>query len=499
MCEEPKFIQLKDYTNLIIARYKIFLDSFLNMSDKPKAIDLFCGAGGISEGLKQAGFDVIWATDHDEDCVITHEANHEAKTVQADIREIDPEKDVDLEPEDVDVVAGGPPCPTFSVVGRSKINSIEGRTNGEDERHQLYEHFLRFVNYFEPDVLLMENVEGMQSAKNKEGEDVVEIIEDEMRDLGYQVESQCLDAANFGVPQHRKRLFFIGSKVSGQVPDMEEWRSHREPDNEEEKMIKPKNNPHRLEQGKLSDSMDDQPDFPHYEKDRENKIPWNTVGDAIMDLPPVYPERTDGDSLSDDYSRQKDYRVPALTQYQEWVRDIPEGVSLQDHIIAEDSLEELHYRVSELEKKLEGDPEVQENEIEKIKSEIKDQESRGHNIRDLTLYKILGEGTGYKIGDLPDEFQPYRKDIFNDNYKKQNPKEPASTIVAHISKDGHMFIHPNEARSLTPREAARLQSFPDSYIFPQSRTSTYKQIGNAVPPLLGRAIGIAIRKEILEI
>lgn len=94
-------------------------------------------------------------------------------TVQADIRELDPEN-IDLEPEDVDVVAGAPPYPTFSVVGRSKINSIEGRTNREDERHQLYEHFLRFVDYFEPDVLLMENVESMQSAKNKEGEDVVE-------------------------------------------------------------------------------------------------------------------------------------------------------------------------------------------------------------------------------------------------------------------------------------------------------------------------------------
>jgi DNA (cytosine-5)-methyltransferase 1 len=476
------------------------------MTSNPKAIDLFCGAGGISEGLKEAGYDVIWATDNDEDCVVTHEINHEAETVQADIRELDP-KDLDLEPEDVDVVAGGPPCPTFSVVGRSKINSIEGRSNGEDDRHQLYEHFLRFVDYFEPEVLIMENVEGMQSAKNKDGEDVVQIIEDEMRDLGYWVKSQCLDAADFGVPQHRKRLFFIGSKEKSKLPDMKEWASHRPPKNDEERMIKPKGNPMRIKQGKLSDYTDEQPEFPHYEKNQEDRLPWNTVADAIMDLPPVYPERTDGSSLNDDYYQQKGYPIPPLSQYQEWIRDIPEGtISLTNHIgqfAEKDSIEDLKNRVSKLEEIISEDgSEIDEDElkseIEDLRDDLTEQESRGHNIRDLTLYKILGEGTGYKIGDLPDEFQPYRKDIFNDNYKKQNPKKPASTIVAHISKDGHMFIHPNEARSLTPREAARIQSFPDSYIFPKSRTATYKQVGNAVPPLLARAVGTAIKREILD-
>lgn len=479
------------------------------MSDNPKAIDLFCGAGGISEGLKQAGYDVIWATDHDADCVVTHEINHEAETVQADIRELDPEEDLDLQPEDVDVVAGGPPCPTFSVVGRSKINSIEGRSNGEDERHQLYEHFLRFVEYFEPEVLIMENVEGMQSATNKEGEDVVEIIEDEMRDLGYSVKSQCIDAADFGVPQHRKRLFFIGSRENNKLPNIEDWASHRPPKDDEERKIKPKGNPFRIKQGELSEYTNQQPEFPYYEKDQDDKIPWNTVADAIMDLPPVYPERTDGSSLNEDYYQQEGYPVPPLSQYQEWVRDIPEdAVSLTNHIgsfAKQDSIENLKDRVSKLEELISEDEsedkldrEELRSEIEDLKDDLTEHESRGHNIRDLTLYKILGEGTGYKIGDLPDEFQPYRKDIFNDNYKKQNPKKPASTIVAHISKDGHMFIHPNEARSLTPREAARLQSFPDSYIFPRSRTATYKQVGNAVPPLMARAIGAAIKREILE-
>jgi DNA (cytosine-5)-methyltransferase 1 len=119
-------------------------------------------------------------------------------------------------------------------------------------------------------------------------------------------------------------------------------------------------------------------------------------------------------------------------------------------------------------------------------------------MRDLTLYKLLGEGVSYIIGDIPEEHQPYRADIFPDKLKKQNPKEPATTIVAHLYKDGHMFIHPREARSITVREAARLQSFRDSFEFPVARTHAFKQVGNAVPPLLAQALGTAILTEVLD-
>ena len=100
-------------------------------------------------------------------------------------------------------------------------------------------------------------------------------------------------------------------------------------------------------------------------------------------------------------------------------------------------------------------------------------------MRDLTIYKLLGEGVSWIIGDLPENAQPYRTDIFPDKYKKQNPLEPSSTIVAHLYKDGNMFIHPREARTITAREAARLQSFKDTFVFPVARTYAFKQIGNA--------------------
>lgn len=422
--------------------------------EKYKAIDLFCGAGGISQGLQDAGFEVVWSVDSDQHCKETYDKNHPIEMEKADITTTEV-SECGFEEGEIDLVAGGPPCPTYSKVGRTKINSIEGRSNGEDKRHQLYEHFLRFVNELRPKAFLMENVQGMTSATNSEGEPVVDIIREEMRDMGYEVSVQLVDAADFGVPQHRKRVFFMGNRLGKENPDLDEWRSHREPEDDSEKGIKYNS---RVKNGQktLSETYHSRlENFPSFQKNPDIRIPWNTVADAILDLPPVSPE---GGMPP---QQAKEHTVPPVSHYQEWARNIPEDETWED-------------------------------------VGIQDHESRGHNLRDLTLYKMLGYGTAWTIGDLPDEVQPYRTDIFNDNYKKQHPGEPSSTVVAHLAKDGHMFIHPHEARSVTPREAARLQSFRDTYEFPVSRTQTFRQVGNAVPPLLAQAGGEAIKQEILE-
>lgn len=401
-------------------------------------IDLFAGAGGLSVGFKDAGYDTIWAIDNEEKTKETFEENHDAKLRVDDITGVNPEN-VEPSKDEVDVVVGGPPCPTFSIVGRSKINSIDGRTNTEDDRHQLYQDYLRFVDYYDPDAFVMENVKGMISAENDNGESVIDVIVSEMEDLGYNVDYQVLNSANFGVPQKRERLFFIGNKVSADNPDLSNWHTHREPDDESEKQIK-----FRSENNT----------FPNIPKNNQHKKPWNTVADAILDLPPVSPK---GDTPPKTTS---EYTLGSVSEYQEWVRDVPDNKEYED-------------------------------------MELYNHTCRGHNMRDLTLYKLMGEGVTYKIGDLPDEHQPYRTDIFQDKMKKQNPKEPSSTVVAHLHKDGHMFVHPSEARSITVREAARLQSFKDTFNFPVARTHAYKQVGNAVPPLLAQAIGTAINEEVL--
>lgn len=413
-------------------------------------IDLFAGAGGLSVGMEEAGFNVIWGVDNEEKTKETFEANHDAEMLVGDINEIDP-SEVGPKEDEVDIVIGGPPCPTFSLVGRSKINSMEDRTNTEDERHLLYQEFLRFVEYYDPQVFVMENVKGMMSAENDSGEPVVQVIKDEMRNIGYKPKVQVLNSANFGVPQKRERLFFIGNREGKKNPDMDDWRTHREPKTEDEKSIKFKSS---VGENKRLDSFIDDA-FPTYQKDKSNKKPWNTVADGILDLPPVVSKGETPPKSTDEYT------MGPVSEYQKWARDIPEDTDWEDMTIYNHTC-------------------------------------RGHNMRDLTLYKLMGEGVTYKIGDLPEEHQPYRTDIFPDKMKKQNPKEPSSTIVAHLYKDGHMFVHPNEARSITVREAARLQSFKDTFEFPVARTHAFKQVGNAVPPLLAQAIGTAIKEELLD-
>lgn len=403
------------------------------MSEKIKAIDLFCGCGGLSTGIENAGFDIVWAIDNNKHTKETFDKNHEADMKVEDIRDVSP-KEVELEKNEIDLVVGGPPCPTFSLVGRSVMRSQEGDDPEEDERHLLYQDFLRFVDYFDPEAFIMENVKGMLSAENKDGEPVVEVIKEEMEELGYEVTTQLLDACNYGVPQHRERLFFIANKKGVENPDMVKWETHREPENKEERKIKFKGTQEEV--------------FPAFKEDKQIKRPWNTVADAILDLPPVSPKGDTPPQKTDEYT------VDPVSEYQYWVRKGSDKLNMH--------------------------------------------ECRGHNMRDLTLYKLLGEGVSYIIGDIPDEHQPYRSDIFPDNYKKQNPLRPSSTVVAHLYKDGHNFIHPTEARSVTPREAARLQSFKDDFHFPVSRTQTFKQIGNAVPPLLGQAVGEAVKEDIFE-
>jgi DNA (cytosine-5)-methyltransferase 1 len=444
------------------------------MSYQPTVVDLFCGAGGISQGLSDAGFRILGGIDNTQDAVDTFYENLQSPALCCDIRNIKlgesvdeadhPAEDVkkesgflDVDRYKLDLLAGGPPCPTFSTVGRSKIGSLDGKSPETDDRHELYEHFLRFVDYYRPKVFLMENVQGIVNATNDAGEPVVRIIKNQMRDLDYRVDVQVIDAADFGVPQHRRRAFFIGTRLEKPCPDLEQWRTHREPYDSTEKefdTLWDESQARAVGQKPLG-VFGSQPADEEITNASEttDRAPWITVAEAILDLPPVSPDGTMPPTEATEYT------LPPLTEYQDWVRDADENTeerALYNHVC------------------------------------------RGHNLYDLSLYKLLGEGVGWNIDDVGQHLQPYRQDIFPDKYKKQNPCEPASTIVAHISKDGHMFVHPREARSLTVREAARLQSFRDSFRFPAERTNAYQLVGNAVPPRLAERIGEAIREELLE-
>ena len=393
-------------------------------------IDLFAAPGGLSLGFEMAGFRLVAAVDMDQKGMMTYSYNFpDSKAIVADIRKLESRelmKRAGISLGDVDVIVGGPPCQGFSTIGRVKIASLvrEGVWNLknhhprfiDDPRNVLYKEFVRIVRDLQPAVFVMENVPGMMSYRN--GEIVKEIIEDFGR-IGYRTEAQVLNAVRFGVPQVRKRIFFIGTRIRD-LPIIWPQPTHGEP-------------------------ADTQISLEHFMENRTPLKPPITVWEAIGDLPDPVPGRPGLADVRLDYDREP------FSDYQRWARRGSNGV--HNHI------------------------------------------TRQHSKRDVRVFSMMKEGQWWK--DLPPEIKKlygYRDDIFHDKMKRLRRDRPSWTVVAHLYKDGYMYIHPTQPRSITVREAARLQSFPDRFIFRGSRTDQFKQVGNAVPPLLARAVAEAVRE-----
>ena len=364
------------------------------MTSQIRALDLFCGAGGLSLGFEMAGFDVVLGIDSDQKCAETYSRNLGRCTV-ADITGIrNPVTFLESETglEGVDVIIGGPPCQTYSPAGRIKMRSL-GRDPGSDPRNWLWRHFMRFVESLKPDWFVMENVPGMAGVM-VDGHRLPDLIVKAAGRRGYRAEWRILQASDYGVPQTRRRLFVIGSRTGEEIP----W-------------------PERITDRPV------------------------TVWEAISDLP-VIPHGF----------RETVIRYTPrcrLTEYQRMMREGADGW-LYNHV------------------------------------------TRRHNEQDLLVFSLLPEGGKYT--DVPGELRRYRDDIFKDKYRKLRRDAPSWTLEAHMAKDTYRFIYPSRPgepeppRTISVREAARLQSFPDSFVFPESLTHAFRQIGNAVPPLMARAV-----------
>lgn len=370
---------------------------------KPTVIDLFCGSGGLSEGFKQAGFNTLMGIDCDHDSIRTFALNHRfAIGVQANIQDITNEDLLKiLGDRDVDVVVGSPPCQGFTNIAIPKLRSLGQPHKVNTSRNRLYREFIRIVQLLKPKFFVMENVKGMLTIENgRIQRDIYLKLSEE-----YKITILCKDAADYGVPQHRRRIFVIGNRQGIQNVD-------------------PKATHTGLPVGRASGPK---------------LLPYVTVRDAISDLPRL--------KLGAGKNIMK-YRAMAKSRYQNARRR--RSKILFNHV------------------------------------------ARTHCEKHVGLFKMLKQG-GWST-HLPRRVHPYRRDIFQDRIKRQRWHSPSSTIIAHIHKDGLMFIHPGQHRTFTPREAARIQSFDDKYFFVGTQTSIYKQIGNAVPPLLARAIAKDIIK-----
>ena len=397
---------------------------------KPNAgfVDLFGGAGGMSLGFKMAGFRPLATLDSFGPGNDTYRRNFTGvppgNVVCADAGAPGAIEEfvaaTGLKRGDARVVIGGPPCQGFSVAGRVKLASL-GNVGGaranprfiDDPRNLLYKSFIKFIERIGPDVVVMENVTGMISYKNG---DVVKEIERNLAELGYtNCDHRVLNAADYGVPQMRNRVFFMATKRGLTVS----W-------------------PKPTHVQKTRSATIDTAKPPKYHV---------TAWDAIRDLPRI--ERPPKNSKAKDL--QLKYSKPASCDFQRRMRG---------SMIKVGNNATRWHRKKDL--------------------EVFDNMEPGDRWADLT------PGDKRKIG--------YNDDSFNDKWRRLPLNRPSWTVTSHLSKDGYMFIHPKQNRTISVREAARLQSFPDRFVFEGSRSSQFKQIGNAVPPLLARAIARSVRR-----
>ena len=333
-----------------------------------RAVDLFCGCGGFSLGFRNAGCSIVAGIDSDPEALRTCSKNFpEAAAIEADISTLG--DSICQQIGDVDILLGGPPCQGFSIAGKRQA---------DDPRNMLVSSYLDLIACWAPKVVVIENVPNILNiGKGKFKEEIVSGLEK----LGYFVSIEKLNAADFGIPQNRKRVFFLGTREFI-------WPS----------------------------------DFEFL------KVPgFVSTADAISDLPPLATELGE--------ERQK-YQKKAESEYQKLMR--LGSKYIHNHV------------------------------------------SVDHKERTIEIISMVPDGGNYK--DLPVSLQDTRK--VNIAWTRMNSTRPCFTIDA-----GHNHhFHYKENRVPTVRECARIQSFPDTFIFHGKRTSQYRQVGNAVPPLMAESI-----------
>lgn len=384
-----------------------------------KTIDLFCGAGGITEGFRQAGYVSLYGNDVMAEAIETFKFNH--PEAMADCRSID---EVDaaeirnalgLKQGELDVLVGGPPCQGFSINAPERFLS--------DPRNKLFRHYERFLEEFQPKAFVFENVPGLLSiGDGKVFRQIVRIF----TALGYKVTSKILFAAHYGVPQERWRLILLGSRF-GEI-------SHPEPTH--------------YASGRANFRGGSTMTFQLTDADKERLLPMVNVGAAIGDLPRL--EMGEG-------AETTGYTTEPHSSYSVQMRN-PEGVTFN------------HYAAK-----------LSKQNVERMKH-VKP----GGSWRDIP-HELLPKG-----------MQRARKSDHTKRYGRLRIDGLSGTVLTKCDPHWGTVFLPDQDRTLTVREAARFQSFPDKYKFLGSRVSQYEQVGNAVPVLLAKAIASNVRSHLEE-
>ncbi len=359
------------------------------MNRRLAAVDLFAGAGGLSEGLREAGFDIVLANERQWDAALTYRRNHpETRMIEGDIVQVGDSEVIPAAKGEIDLIAAGPPCQGFSMAGRRDIN---------DKRNSLFKELVKIVKEVQPKFFLMENVKGILSM---DGGRVIDAIEAAFRKEQYSVKTCVLNSVWFGVPQYRERVFILGRK-DGKAPT------------------------------------------PPIEPEKSSAA-FVTVKDAISDL----------DFL--DYGESSTvYKKEPESHYQKAMREKTGKFDLRNH------------------------------------------EAPNHTKKVRDRFAQFKEGQ--TMQDIPEEWRTKKMVVY-----RFDSKRPSRTLTT-LPDD---YIHYSRNRIPTVREYARIQSFPDHYIFYGNKSTgglrrrtdvpQYSQVGNAVPPLLAKAVGMSVRKQLEE-
>ena len=398
------------------------------------------------------------------------------------------------------LLIGGPPCQAYSLVGRSKqlgeLKKTEGSISGaeakfyQDQRHKLYRQYLRILAYFSPAVFVMENVKGILSAKLNGELIFPQIIKD--------LKTPSISAKEYGWESNSNHTYHICSFVTG-----------NEPENLSDYLIRSEiyGIPQARHRVILLGIRDD---FWEIIGGRINKLqehPQTTVKEAIGKLPPIRSGFTHHEDTLETWKKYLE-EIEKQNFFEELNEDIQQKIkfyALLRTTFFADKYSSNHYEIdNDLLNGWYNDSSLQY---------YLNHESRAHMPSDLYRYlfvSVFGEVEKHspQLKDFPDDLLPNHKNIIkhSDNYQKITSQKfadrfkvqiwdsPSSTITSHISKDGHYFIHPDplQCRSLTVREAARLQTFPDNYFFEGNRTEQYHQVGNAVPPYLAYQLSMIV-------
>ena len=343
------------------------------------AIDLFCGCGGLSYGFESAGFNILLGIDNDKKALETFELNHKnAKSICGDITQVSYENDIKplIGEKRIDVIIGGPPCQGMSLSGPRKF---------DDPRNRLYLSYIRLVDEIRPKMFVIENVPGLVGLF---GGQIKDSIIQKFTDMGYKIQYKILCSADYGVPQNRKRVVFVGYQEG------------------------------EFEYPKKSNSL-------------------VSCEMALSDLPSLT------DTLGDEI---QEYTCPPQNDYQRLMRK--NSTVVRNHVAA--------------------------NHSEKVKQ----------------IISLVPAGGNYK--GLPEEYRNTRN--FHVAWTRFPKDRPAPTIDT-----GHRHhFHYEYNRVPTVRECARIQSFPDDFIFLGNKTQQFRQVGNAVPPIMAKAIAEQVIKKLEE-